>query len=191
MHLDRVGLKVHFREGAGLPLEGFLPVFHRWIQTSALEGGLIDVADYSHMRGGPGVILVAHEGIYGIDETLGRRGLVYYGRRPEDLGADRVLESVARHVFSGCVLLEREPEFSGKIGFAAGDLEFFVNDRLRAPNDDTGYKLVEPPLKTLLARLYSGATCRLERSGDPRDRLSIRVHGPADAQASQVLARLR
>jgi hypothetical protein len=191
MQLDRLGLKVHFRDGAGLPLEGFLPVFHRWIQTSAVEGRLIDVADYSHMRDGPGVILVAHEGIYGIDETQGRRGLVYYGRRPEDLDPDGALEAVARRVFSACVVLERDAEFSGKIAFAAGDLELFVNDRLRAPNDGTGYALVEPPLRALLARLYPGADCRLERSTDPRERLSLRVHGPADAQAGQVLARLR
>ena len=84
MNLERVGVKFFCDAGEAVELSELIPVFHRWIQTNALGRLLIDVADYSHMTEGPGVILVGHEGIYAMDETGGRRGLVYYVRRPVD-----------------------------------------------------------------------------------------------------------
>ena len=40
----------------------FVPVFHSWIQLKTVpDHMLIDVADYSHVKDGPGTLLVAHE----------------------------------------------------------------------------------------------------------------------------------
>ena len=190
MQLDRVGIKVFCRDGGDLPLTAFIPVFHRWIQTGAVEGLLIDVADYSHMHGGPGVVLVADEGIYGIDETGSARGLVYYARRlgAQDLAGCLVL--VARRVLHACALLEREPEFAGRLRFGTGELHVFANDRLLAPNHEETRHLFEPSLRALLARLYPAASCRLEREPDPRERFALRVSGPDDAPVATLLERL-
>ena len=39
----------------------FIPIFHEWIKSRRLEDEvMIDVADYSHVPDGPGVILVGH-----------------------------------------------------------------------------------------------------------------------------------
>lgn len=35
-------------------------VFHEWIRSSFLDDILVDVADYGHVAGGPGVILIGH-----------------------------------------------------------------------------------------------------------------------------------
>jgi hypothetical protein len=40
---------------------GLEPLFHEWIRTDRLpDETFIDVADYSHLKDGPGVVLVAH-----------------------------------------------------------------------------------------------------------------------------------
>ncbi len=50
-------------------LEPAIGVFHRFIQKGQVEGLLIDVADYRHVPGGPGVLLIAHEFDYGISDA--------------------------------------------------------------------------------------------------------------------------
>ena len=59
-----------------------IPVFHRWIQHKRLPELTIDVSDYEHVPSGPGVILVCHEAIYGLDQAKGKLGLVYNRRAP-------------------------------------------------------------------------------------------------------------
>ena len=70
--LQRVALKVFFtpQTASTFKTREVIPVFHRWIQTQAVDGLLIDVADYTHLPTGPAVILIAHEGQYSIDWTL-------------------------------------------------------------------------------------------------------------------------
>ena len=45
-------------------------VFHAWIQKGAVEGLLLDVADYQHIQDGPGMILIGDQVDYAFD--LGR-----------------------------------------------------------------------------------------------------------------------
>ena len=73
--LQRVALKVFLTDDSVLDPRDAIPVFHRWIQTHAVDGLLIDVADYAHLPTGPTVLLVAHEGHYSLDRTHGRLGL--------------------------------------------------------------------------------------------------------------------
>ena len=70
---EKFGIKV-IATAAEIDLLDFIPVFHRWIQTQALDDLLLDVADYSHVHHGPGILLVAHEGKYAVDETGGEGG---------------------------------------------------------------------------------------------------------------------
>lgn len=70
-------------------------VFTKWIQDSAIPGTLIDVADYSHMFEGLGVILVAHEYIISLDQQDGVDGLrIAYRLNSEDSLADRIKAGV-------------------------------------------------------------------------------------------------
>jgi hypothetical protein len=77
---QRIVVKVYLEDKAVAPHD-FIPVFHRWIQTRALDEVLIDVADYSHVHDGPGVLLICHEANYAIDVIDGRPGLVYARKR--------------------------------------------------------------------------------------------------------------
>src|SRR5258708_1266009 len=52
-------------------------VFHRWIKETVCPELLIDVAEYSHVPAGPGVLLIAHEANYSFDNRENRIGLLY------------------------------------------------------------------------------------------------------------------
>src|SRR5919106_533056 len=75
MELQKIGMKVFVAEPDSVPLTDFIDIFHSWIQ--ATDGVYHDVADYSHMQAGPGVVLVAEDANLSIDETENRRGLLF------------------------------------------------------------------------------------------------------------------
>ena len=68
-----------FAEGSpDLGHDAFIPVFHSWIQQHALKDHLlIDVADYKHVKSGPGTVLVSHEANLSTDLAGDRLGLLY------------------------------------------------------------------------------------------------------------------
>jgi hypothetical protein len=119
---------------APLALERAIPVFHRWIQERALDELLVDVADYTHVPGGPGVVLVCHDAIYSLDSGGSGLGLLY-SRRHEthpSLGViaslDDRLASVFRRALAACARLERERDLAG-LSFPADRFELAINDR--------------------------------------------------------------
>ncbi len=155
----------------GFDLAQAIPVFHRWIQTDALPETLIDVADYQHVPAGPGILLVSHDAYYGLDQSKHRLGLLYTRRTAMGGStADRIRSAVAS-ALRACDLLEREPEFTGKLTFDRAAFELSVNDRLMAPNDEAGYLELVPELQAALAP----RTCVLAPVGEPRELLTVAV----------------
>ena len=73
MELQKIGVKVFATAPNEIPLTDFIDIFHSWIQAS--DGVYHDVADYSHMQAGPGIVLVANDANVSIDDTSDRRGL--------------------------------------------------------------------------------------------------------------------
>ena len=148
-----------------------IPVFHRWIQTNALPETLIDVADYQHVPAGPGVLLVSHDAYYGLDQSKHRLGLLYTRRTAmEGSIADRVRDAIAS-AKRACDLLEKEPEFAGKLSFDRLSFEISVNDRLMAPNTEAGYLALEPELRAALPP----GRYDFVLTGAPRELLTVAV----------------
>ena len=108
--LQRVALKVFFttQTASTFKTREVIPVFHRWIQTHAVDGLLIDVADYTHLPTGPAVILVAHEGQYSIDLTDGQLGLQYSRTKPLSGNPLERVKTQARTLLKAAHLLEKE-----------------------------------------------------------------------------------
>src|SRR5688572_7795266 len=75
MELQKLNVKLFVEQPNAIPLADFIEIFHSWIQ--ATDGVYHDVADYSHMQAGPGIVLVAHDAHVSIDESGNRRGLVF------------------------------------------------------------------------------------------------------------------
>jgi hypothetical protein len=102
-----------FLAGNARSLAEFIPIFHGWIQRKALAGHqLIDVHDYRHVAGGPGILLVAHEANINFDG----QSLTYTRKQPAPLA-----ETLAQ-ARQAAKLLE--------LPLAAAPFEVFVNDRL-------------------------------------------------------------
>ena len=136
--------------------EELIPVFHRWIRDGLLEDLLVDVADYSHVPNGPGVLLIGHDAHYGLDQSGGRLGLLYSRRRETHpslagLGSDSHRLASAIEVALGvCSLLEGDESLAGRLRFGQ-ELEVKINDRLVSTNDEAGEARWLPVLREVLA----------------------------------------
>src|SRR5581483_5394161 len=93
---------------------------------------LVDVAEYTHVHHGPGVLLVAHEANYSLDEESGKRGFLYTQKRPVEKTSQQHLATAFQRVLKGCALLEKDPALKG-LKFNTGHFQIFVNDRAEAP----------------------------------------------------------
>ena len=145
-------VNVKFPSAGSIDLTQAIPVFHRWIQEQALPGLLIDVADYRHVPEGPGVVLVAHEAIYGLDEGGGWLGLLYNRRTKHDAAPAETAAHAFRAALAACRKLEQEPEFSDSVHFDGSACEVVVNDRALAPNDKAMRARLLAVLEPLLDR---------------------------------------
>lgn len=190
MDLHKLGFKFYAEDAQGIDLLNFIPVFHRWIQNKSLSDLLIDVADYSHVPAGPGVLLVAHEGNYGFDETGHRRGVTYYAKHPLPGELAERLTLVCRKTLLATQLLQQEVELRDEFKIAGNELQIFANDRLAAPNNDETLRALEPSLRELLGTLFAGADYSLERENDTKERFSVSVRTQTPVPVNTLLERL-
>ena len=189
MDLHKFGIKF-FADARRVDILKLIPVYHRWIQQKALEDLLIDVADYSHVPCGPGVMLIAHEGNYALDETGNERGVVYYSKQKLAGELPARLAQVASKALQAARLMSSDAELDGTLKLPGTHLQFFSNDRLAAPNTQAAYAAIEPSFRQFLDRLFAGAPYTLEREKDPKERLSFRVRTEGEIPVDTLLARL-
>jgi hypothetical protein len=175
MDLQKIGVKIYADKKSEINLVEFIPVFHRWIQEKVIDDLLIDVADYSHVPAGPGILLIAYEGNYAIDETGNNRGLVYYSKHENKEDVADQLKSVFQKTLYACQLMEKEKELHDRITFPLDTIQIFANDRLTGPNTDDTYHKLEPVLRNLLDMLFTDSQYTLKREDDPKERLSVTV----------------
>ena len=181
--LVKLDLKVLASSESAAAPEDFIPVFHRWITERVLPELLIDVADYSHVHEGPGVLLVGHDAIYAYDESRGEPGLLYSRRRetaPETAGIrtlDERLESLLLCAFRACDQIEAEPRLDGRIAFDRHRIELRVNDRLVPRDDETASALGEALRRALAEAGVADdrGPVGVQRIGEARDRLTLRT----------------
>ena len=175
MDLHKFCVKFFVERPDALSLGDVIPVYHRWIQKQAVEGLLVDVADYGHLPQSPGVLLVSHEADYCMDAMEGPLGLLY--NRKTSIGgrlSDRIADAF-RVALGACVKLENEPEFLGRVKFRAGSPIFIANDRLNVPNTDEGFQALRSDLSAALAKVYPSNFELRRISTDPRARLTVQV----------------
>jgi hypothetical protein len=174
--MEHVNIKIFaIADSSNVRFADAIPVFHRWIQSRDLPELLIDVADYSHVPAGPGVVLVGHEANYALDNARNRPGFLYVRKAADGASASESLRRAYDSALTASRRLEAEPEFQGKFSFNPDDLEITFNDRLLYPNTGEGWTSVEPALTAFLDGLYGAGTYAVTRSTDPRERLSVLV----------------
>ena len=189
-NLQRIALKIFLDDESVLEPGDVIPVFHRWIQTQAVNGLLIDVADYSHMATGPCVVLVAHEGHYVLDRAGGRLGLQYARRQPLDGPLSDRLATLGRLLLRAGRLLETDTSLPGPVRFRGNEIECVANDRLLAPNRAETLTASRPALDAFLTTLSAGARWTLTREADSRARFEVLAHTPGTATLDTIAKRL-
>lgn len=183
---ERMSVKYYLDQPEGLNPESLIPVFHRWIQRKMLAGLLIDVADYTHVHHGPGLMIVAHEGHYRLEDTDGRLGMEWAAKRGLEASFSERVHDVFRKALHACLVLESEQNLERSFRFLTNHCLFRIQDRLSAPNNEQTFQAVKPHLAAVLAQLYPGVTFRLERDSAPKECFTVRIH----LEAAPELARL-
>jgi len=174
MNLQHVNVKVFVEGAMPVPPERFINVFHQWIQEQTLPELLIDVADYGHVPGGPGILLVAHEADYSMDNTDHRWGLRYNRKAAlEGSNHDRFRQAFAAAA-NACGLLEKHFASDG-LRFSSKEFELFFNDRALVPNTAETLAFCKPEVLSFLARALGHDKFQLDCRKDPRQRFGFHI----------------
>jgi hypothetical protein len=189
MELQKLGVKFFVEQPNAVPLTDFIEIFHGWIQ--ATDGIYHDVADYSHMQSGPGVILVANDANLHIDETGGRRGLLYSRKAPLSGTNQEKLRTVFRLALENCRKLEQEPALRGKLRFTTNEAAISLNDRLLGSNTEESFQELKREVGPFAKQLFGDAEVRFERDEDPRRRLNVHLKTSAAVDLRKTLDRLQ
>ena len=186
MELQKINVKILTAEPNKVPLTDFINIFHGWIQ--ATDGVYHDVADYSHMQAGPGIVLVTGDANVSIDETGNRRGLLYSQKSNLSGSNLEKLSTVLRSALESCRRLEQEPALEGKLRFAGNDMEISVNDRLLAPNTRESFESVKSDLEGIAHELFHGVRFTLVHNENPRNLFSVAIRAAEPFALDQLIA---
>jgi len=190
MQLQHVNVKLLVKNPREVPLEPLIPVFHSWIQAQVFEELLLDVADYRHVPGGPGVVLIGHQGNYSVDYTDERLGVRYNRKAIVNGGNQDALHQAMRASLIACQRLETEPSLEGKLQFNGQEIEFYVNDRLLAPNRDATREAFHSDFEAFFEKLFRGSEYSLSYASEPRELFGVSAKSSRTFATADLLANL-
>lgn len=188
MDLQKINVKFFVGSSGGICLTDFIDILNSWIQGSS--GDYYDVANYSHMRAGPGIVLISHEANISMDYTGNRLGLLYNRKQPLGGSNAEKLQYSFKTALEFCRRVEKEPALKGKIRFQGHEALFLVNDRLLAPNREETFRAVTPEIEAVARSLYGGAEFTVDHYGDPRQRFSVVIKTPCAFDVETLLKNL-
>lgn len=168
--IQHLNCKIFARPGSTVEWHSLIPVFHKWIQEQSLPEMLVDVADYAHVPAGPGIMLIAHEAFYSVDNRENRLGLLY-NRRAETPGG---IEEQVAQVWTSAISAARKLQTDTPLRFEEQECEVFVNDRLLAPNTQETYDRLSPAIGEFFAKEW-GKPVELEWNPDARQLFRVQV----------------
>jgi hypothetical protein len=189
--LQRFALKLFAEPASAGEPSTIIPVFHRWIQESAVPGLLIDVADYTHLVDGPSVLLVAHEANYALDGIGGRPGLSYTRKQPSEGTLPERLATAAGALITAALRLEEDTSrmTGGGITFLGNEIEFVTNDRLGAPRTVDSETALRAELAAFGDRIFGGAEIDIQPLDDSH-RLAFTLGTAATVTLDTLMSRL-
>jgi rhodanese-related sulfurtransferase len=185
---QRIAVKFPVEGDAPVELEPFVGIFHRFIQSGALEGLLIDVADYSHVPRGPGILLVGHDVDYGLDQQGGRTGLLTVRKRFGDATLADVLRDSLRRALGAVRAIEAEG--SSGVRFDTGTLDIQLVDRLASPNSTDAWEEARREVEAVVTPLFGDVAILRAHDGDSRQTLAFTLRAVTRASAAELLSRI-
>ncbi len=179
---QRVGVKVFVEDQETFDRARMIEVFHRWIQEDRLPGTLIDVHDYTHVPGGPGALLVAHQWHLRTDEAGGRIGFEYELKRGSSGTLAERLRGAIVGVLEAAAALEQDTAGENPVRFATREMAFRFTDRLAVPSTEAAFEEITPELENVLASLYGEVPIEFERVGHTRGALTLHMKVVGDGE---------
>jgi hypothetical protein len=190
MQLQHVNVKLLVRNPEDADLEPLIPVFHSWIESQNGDELLIDVADYTHVPAGPGIVLIGHEGNYSVDNARNRLGVRYNRKAVLDgSNQDRLIQAT-RAALTACRRLEAEPRLGGRFRFNGQDIEIFINDRLAAPNNAATREAFDADFQLFSRKLFRGNDYSISYGTDPRSLFTTFVKASRPTPVAELLEAL-
>ena len=176
MDLQKFGVKLFFNTNRSFDSKDFIPVFHNWIQDKIVDNHLlIDVADYSHIPDGPGVMLVAHEGNFSLDQENQQPGIMYM-RKTEIAGSfTERFNTVLSTVIKVANRLN-DNNISKQVDFTPNSFRFIANDRLYAENTADNQSFYKREIQKALDEKYSDSQFDFGDVSDKNERLAFTVN---------------
>ena len=176
MQLQKFGVKLFLNTNGSYKSKDFIPVFHSWIQDKAVEDHLlIDVADYSHIQDGPGVMLVAHEGNFSLDQESQQPGIMYM-RKTEIAGSFKErFNTVLSTVIKAANRLS-DININKQVDFKPNLFRFIANDRLYAENTADNQDLYKQKIQNALGGKYPVHQFEFGDFSDENERLAFTVN---------------
>ena len=192
VELQHINVKLLLKNQENVDLDPLIPIFHSWIQGQICEELLLDVADYRHVQGGPGVLLIGHEADYSLDDTDNRLGVRYNRKAVLEGGNQERLSQAARAALKACQRLEEDSPLNEKLklSFNGQEIEIFINDRALAPNRDDTRVAAKPDFQVFADRLFGGAEYSLSFDGDPRRLLKVALKATRAFAVEELLQNL-
>ena len=176
MSIQNICIKFYASEGTTIDQDQLIGVFQRWIREQALEGVLIDIADYRHVPEGPGMMLIAHNLNYAMDEAEGGRlGVLAQRKRPQEGDHKSRILGVVEPTLKFIAALEASPELADSLKIDLTSFEYIANDRLRVANDDAALQSIEADLIAAGEQLYGNSVSISRRNNHPKARLAVSV----------------
>ena len=186
MNAQKITVKLFLADPAQAHAVKMLPVFQSWIQARAMDEHLaIDVADYDHVPGGPGIVLVTHEANLYLDSVGGRPGLLYQRKQPLPGSFVERLATILRYTLLAAARLEDYPGLK----FRTDEVEVKIADRLLAPNTAATFEAVRGDVEAVLGNVLGPVG--LEHHADSRSLFGITARAKGGMKTvAEVLGKL-
>ena len=176
MNIQKFGVKLFFNTNGSINSKDFIPVFHSWIQDNIFDDHLlIDVADYSHISDGPGVMLISHEGNFSLDQENQQPGIMYM-RKTEIAGSfTERFNMVLSTVIKAANRLS-DNNISKQVDYKPNLFRFITNDRLYAENTANNQDLYKQNIQKALDGKYPDHQFEFGDVSDKNKRLAFTVN---------------
>ena len=176
MYLQKFGIKLYINNDGSFNSKDFIPVFHNWIQEKVVSNHLlIDVADYSHIPDGPGVMLISHEGHYSLDQESQKPGIMYMRIRDmEGNFKDRFIKVFSIAIEAANLL--KKNKINQKIDFSTDSFRFIANDRRIAKNTSDNQKIYQKEVHIALEDMYPQSKWEYKDVSHANERLAFTVN---------------
>jgi hypothetical protein len=195
IELQHINVKLLLKDSEALDLgrdlDPIIPIFHNWIQEQSFDELLLDVADYRHVQGGPGILLIGHEADYSVDNTDNRPG-VRYNRKAiaEGTNQDRLAQA-ALAALGALQRIKEDARLNGKLSFNGHEVEIFVNDRALAPNSVVAKEALQAEFQEFSRRLFGGSEFSLAFGDDPRRLFGVSVKAGRAFTVGELIENLK